>query len=46
MALELKVRKIGNSLGIVLPKEVLASVKVLLRKRMPSCAPSLWRLAK
>lgn len=26
MALELKVRKIGNSLGVVLPKEALASL--------------------
>lgn len=28
MAYETKVRKIGNSLGIVLPKEALASLKV------------------
>jgi len=28
MTMELKVRKIGNSLGIVLPKEVLAHLKV------------------
>lgn len=28
MVLELKVRKIGNSMGIVLPKEVLAHLKV------------------
>ena len=28
MTLELKVRKIGNSLGIVLPKEALAHLKV------------------
>ncbi len=28
MAIEAKVRKIGNSLGIVLPKEVLQSMKV------------------
>jgi len=28
MALELKIRKIGNSLGVVLPKEVLAHLKV------------------
>ena len=28
MTLELKVRKIGNSLGVVLPKEVLAHLKV------------------
>lgn len=28
MAIETKVRKIGNSLGIVLPKEALAALKV------------------
>ncbi len=28
MVLELKVRKIGNSLGVVLPKEVLAHLEV------------------
>lgn len=28
MALELKIRKIGNSLGVVLPKEALAHLKV------------------
>jgi len=28
MMLELKVRKIGNSLGLVLPKEALAQLKV------------------
>lgn len=28
MAIEAKIRKIGNSLGIVLPKEVLQSMKV------------------
>jgi putative addiction module antidote len=28
MVLELKLRKIGNSLGIVLPKEALTSLKV------------------
>ena len=28
MVLELKLRKIGNSLGLVLPKEVLAHLKV------------------
>ena len=28
MAIEAKVRKIGNSLGIVLPKEVLQTLKV------------------
>jgi len=28
MTLELKLRKVGNSLGIVLPKEVLAHLKV------------------
>ncbi len=28
MTLELKLRKIGNSVGIVLPKEVLTSLKV------------------
>ena len=28
MAIELKVRKVGNSLGIVLPKEALAQLKV------------------
>ena len=28
MTLELKVRKVGNSLGIVLPKEALAHLKV------------------
>jgi putative addiction module antidote len=28
MVLELKLRKIGNSVGIVLPKEVLAHLKV------------------
>ena len=30
MALELKIRKIGNSLGVVLPKEALAHLKVEL----------------
>lgn len=28
MTLELKVRKVGNSLGLVLPKEVLAHLKL------------------
>jgi len=28
MAFELKVRKVGNSLGVVLPKEALAQLKV------------------
>ncbi|HEY5778989.1 MAG TPA: AbrB/MazE/SpoVT family DNA-binding domain-containing protein [Terrimicrobiaceae bacterium] len=28
MTLELKIRKVGNSLGIVLPKEVLAHLKL------------------
>lgn len=28
MAIELKVRKVGNSLGVVLPKEALAQLKV------------------
>ena len=28
MAIELKVRRVGNSLGIVLPKEALAQLKV------------------
>ena len=28
MTLELKVRKVGNSLGVVLPKEVLAHLKL------------------
>ena len=28
MTLELKLRKVGNSVGIVLPKEALASLKV------------------
>jgi putative addiction module antidote len=28
MVLELKLRKVGNSLGVVLPKEVLAHLKV------------------
>ena len=28
MAIELKLRKIGNSLGVVLPKEALAQLKV------------------
>lgn len=28
MAIELKLRKIGNSLGVVLPKEALAHLKV------------------
>ena len=28
MAIQLKVRKIGNSLGVVLPKEALAQLKV------------------
>ena len=28
MTIQLKVRKIGNSLGVVLPKEVLAHLKV------------------
>lgn len=28
MVLELKIRKVGNSVGVVLPKEVLAHLKV------------------
>ena len=28
MAIELKLRKVGNSLGVVLPKEALAQLKV------------------
>lgn len=28
MAIELKIRKIGNSMGVVLPKEALAHLKV------------------
>jgi putative addiction module antidote len=28
MPIELKVRKVGNSLGVVLPKEALAMLKV------------------
>jgi putative addiction module antidote len=29
MVLELKIRKVGNSVGVVLPKEVLAHLKVV-----------------
>jgi putative addiction module antidote len=34
MTIELKVRRVGNSLGVVLPKEVLAHLKVVEGDRM------------
>ena len=39
MAIETKVRKIGNSLGIVLPKEALQALKVSKR---PKFIPWRW----